>query len=183
MFSALATSALADSSKLDFVAAEVHKIARRLPTVIELIEITPSQATSGKKKSIDSFFGMLLMPNAPVRNQNPKFKMPAASTSWTFDWYCGQDNLLAESKSYEPFQVFAKENGFDLFDVSSGKNCPNFELYDEHVFALRAKFGAHGENLVCKARIHERTDLIRPRQQHKAGQYQRWEVKFAVEVK
>jgi hypothetical protein len=136
----------------------IARMEKMLPTVTLVLDLTPSQASSGKqKKECVQLLNILRMADVPKTLEDKQHVSEFAQENFSFSWR--QDGT--EDDGYIPLQDHLTRHGFtNTFVVGAGTHLSSSNLFDVNVHELRSKLGSHGEHVIFKARLHGRTDLV-----------------------
>jgi hypothetical protein len=134
----------------------LEELSKKVPTVISITDLTPSQATTSKGKELQLLFDTLNLPDKPVVDQGV-YESNHLRSKFSFSW----TGRTLEKEGYGALQKHLESNGFArIYCVDAGQRLVMSELFDVSIFNLRSKCGSHGEPLVAKVRLHGRTDFV-----------------------
>ena len=160
----------------------LRELTKRVPTVISILDLTPSQATTSKNKELQILFDTLNLPDKPVADADI-YKSNHSQQNFSFSW----TGKTLERQGYDPLQEHLESNGFTrIYCVESGQRLVMNELFDVNIFNLRSKLGSHGEPLVAKVKLHGRTDFVALREHTilpEKSHILRYMVDYCIEVK
>ena len=159
---------------------QIAILSSKVPNICSFVDLTPSCASTSRRKDITSLLETLGLRDRPLVNPGAPYSSQHAPRKFNFVW--GKKD---ESQGYEPLKEHLMSNGFkNIFCVDSGNQLVFRELFDVNVYELRSKVGAHGEPLVAKVRLHGRTDLVALCDENPEGSHIfRHMVTFGMEVK
>jgi len=170
------------SSVLQNTSSVLQSMERKIPTVSLLLDLTPSDATTGKQKDqCIQLLNVLRMGNVPSSAGGTVYSSQFVQNNFVFSW-----EGKVEIDAYAPLQAHLHQSGFgNIFIVGGGQNLRNGNLFDVQIHELRSKLGAHGEPVVLRANLHGRTDLVccEPGQPVQGSYILPFMVDFAIEVK
>ena len=136
---------------------EQKELAKKVPTVTLLTDLTPSDASTRKGGEIGVLWRALGLPDAAVEIPGEPYKSEYSMRKFSFSW-AGKS---LEKEGYDALKEHLGSNGFsDIHCVEAGERLVSGELFDVNVFELRKKLGSHGEPLIARVRLHGRTDFV-----------------------
>ena len=126
---------------------EQKELAKKVPTVTLLTDLTPSDASTRKGGEIGVLWRALGLPDAAVEIPGEPYKSDYSMRKFSFSW-AGKS---LEKEGYDALKEHLGSNGFsDIHCVEAGERLVSGELFDVNVFELRKKLGSHGEPLIAR---------------------------------
>jgi len=163
----------------------VDVLTKKLPsvTLAEPLSLTPSDATTTRrKKDCFALLTILKLESEPIATGDAMYASDLDGNKFRFSW----EGIENEEKAYNALKDYLSPNGIQNVQVvGSGTNLPYGNLFDVQIHELRSKLGAHGEQVMFKATLRGRPDLVSCEESRPVtgGKILSWMVDFAIEVK